>query len=356
MSQNKLYKLVGGIFLLSGALVFLFFYAEIYLATAQTGASVQFTVEPNESVAALAARLEQEQVIKAAWLFRKYLVLQGIDKGIQAGQFTVQSPITLARVAAALQARTTQEERTITIIPGWDLRDVAAYFEQEAIGTEDELFALIGEPARLYDPPQAAVGRSRLAPVFPSEAKIIAQREPTVSYEGYLAPETYRIFSDATLKEVVEKLITQRDREFTEEMYQTIEKSGRTAPEVLTLASIVEREVRGQEDRAKVADIFWRRYDAGWALQADSSVHYAVGRKGDVFTTKKERDTDSLWNTYKYPGLPPSPICNPSLASIRAAIYPEKNEYWYFLTTFEGEVKYARTLEEHNGNVARYLR
>jgi len=315
-----------------------------------------FIVEPNESVAALALRLEREQVIRSAWLFRKYLVWKGIDKEIQAGQFTVTAPITLARVVAVLQARATQEERTITIIPGWDLRDLLEYLEKEGLTQADELFALVGEPARLYDPPQAAVGKDRLAPVFPSDAKVLADHPLTVSYEGYLAPETYRIFSDATLKGIIEKLIGERDQEFTESMSADIEKAKRSVHEVLTVASLVEREVRGKVDRAKVADIFWRRYDAGWALQADSSVHYVAGRKGDVFTTKKERDADSLWNTYKYPGLPPSPICNPSIESIQAAIYPEKNDYWYFLTTFEGNVKYARTLDEHNANVGRYLR
>ena len=192
--------------------------------------------------------------------------------------------------------------------------------------------------------------------VLLEDYRVLRDKPEDISLEGYLAPDTYRIFTDASLESVLEKLVVERDSQFTDRMYADIRAAGRDVHKVLTVASILEREVQHEEDKAKVADLFWRRFERHWALQADSTVHYAVGRKGDIFTTKKERATDSLWNTYKYPGLPPSPICNPSIESIRAAIYPEKNDYWYFLTTLEGEVKYARTLEEHNGNVARYLR
>jgi UPF0755 protein len=177
-----------------------------------------------------------------------------------------------------------------------------------------------------------------------------------VSFEGYLAPDTYRIYEDATLEEMIEKLIAERDLQFTEEMYRDIERSGRTVYEVITMASIVEREVRTTESRKKVADIFWRRYDMNWALQADSTVHYVVGKNGSVFTTREDRASLSPWNTYKYPGLPLGPISNPSLDAILATIYPEPNDDWYFLTTDEGEVKYAKTIEQHNANVSAYLR
>ncbi|MEK7213333.1 MAG: endolytic transglycosylase MltG, partial [Patescibacteria group bacterium] len=88
----------------------------------------------------------------------------------------------------------------------------------------------------------------------------------------------------------------------------------------------------------------------------DSSVHYAVNRTGTVFTTSKERQVDSLYNTYKYPGLPLGPISNPGLLAIKAALYPSPNNYWYFLSDEEGKIHYARTLEEHNLNKAKYLR
>lgn len=355
MNYQFVYKLIGGIFLFSLAAVITSVYSLLYTVSG-SDAPFRLVVEKGESVYGLSERLNSEGIIYTPALFRYYLKWRGIDRQIQAGEYTVDPPVTIARIAKTFRAQPTEAERTITIIPGWDWRDISEYFEKEGIASEEDFYALAGEPARFYDPPQAAVGANRLAPVLPFDLAVLQDWPRIVSYEGYLAPETYRIFSDATLAEIIAKLMAERDKQFTAEMYDAIKASGRTVHEILTVASLVEREVKKKEDRHKVADIFWRRVNAGWGLQADSTVHYASGRKGDVFTTKKERELDSPWNTYKYAGLPPSPICNPSFESIQAAIYPEKNEYWYFLTTLEGEVKYAQTLEEHNRNVGKYLR
>lgn len=328
-----------------------FLYSELYTATAQGADSIQFEVNAGESVSSLADRLEQEGVIRNAWLFQKYLVWKKIDRDVRAGEFEVTRPITLARVAAVL-SQSGLSERSITIIPGWTIRDIAQYLEREGIAQAEELTELIGLPAVDYK-----TARDVPAPTTTFQNFRIVKEKPWfVSYEGYLAPETYRIYTDATVVDIIRRLIEQREKEFTDAMYADIQNAERTVHEVLTMASILEREVRGEEDKKKVADIFWRRYDLNWALQADSTVHYAVGKTGNVFTTAEDRDSLSPWNTYRYPGLPPGPISSPSVESILAAIYPEKNEYWYFLTTPDGEVKYAKTLEEHGVNRQRYLR
>jgi UPF0755 protein len=229
---------------------------------------------------------------------------------------------------AARIAQMARVEKTITIIPGWDLRDIAKYLIKQGFATStDQVFAVTGAPLT------------------------------TKNKEGYLAPETYRVYADASLDEVIKTLESQRTTEFTPELITAITNSKRTKQEILTMASILEKEVRTAEDKALVADIFWRRHDVGMGLQADSTVHYATGKEGDVFTTNKDRQFDNFWNTYKYPKLPPGPISNPSMESIRAAVYPKKNDYWYFLTTLDtGEVKYARTLAEQNANAVRFLK
>ena len=323
-----------------------FAYSEIHSATAQEAAEVQFTIEEGESVAALANRLESEQIIRSATFFKKYLTWKGLDTEVRAGQFTVTSPITLARVVAAL-AEPSVDERTITLIPGWGLREMAAYFEEEGIATADEFYAVAGRPA---------VRPTSIDIFFEEDPVVLSDKPGDVSLEGYLRPDTYRIFKDATIKEIVTKLIVERQNQFTGKMIEDIRASGRSIHEVMTIASLVEREVRTDEDRPKVADIFWRRYDANWALQADSTVHYAVGKTGDVFTSATDRESLSPWNTYKYTGLPPGPISAPSLDSIMAAIYSESNDDWYFLTDFDGNVHYASSLDGHNANVYKYLR
>lgn len=320
---------------------------------------VVFEVKAGENVTELAERLEIEQVIRSAWLFKKYLVWQGLDKKINFGEFELAAPITLARVADVL-SRPGLNEREITIIPGWTIRDIAQYFEFNGMFQAEELTELVGLPAvsyknwkegapKLSSDPSASLGPSRDGSLR-TDLEILEDKPWYVSYEGYLAPETYRIYKNAKLEDIVLKLIQQREQEITDEMRQEMGKQGKSFYDILIMASILEREVKSEKDKRLAADILWRRYNKNWALQADSTVHYAVNKSGDVFTTKEDRDSNSPWNTYKYPGLPPSPISNPSLESIKAALYPEKNDYWYFLTTPEGEVKYAKILDEHNAN------
>ncbi len=218
--------------------------------------------------------------------------------------------------------------------------------KQGFASSTDEVYELTGKPAVDYR------AKGIILPVI-NESSVISYKPGYVSYEGFLAPETYRVFKDATLLDVIKKLINQREKEMDGAMWEDVKNSGKSFYEILTMASLLEEEVRHPDDKARVADILWRRYKNNWALQLDSSVHYVVDKTGDVFTTGKERSFDSLWNTYKYPGLPLGPISNPSLDSIKAALHPEKNSYWYFLTGKDGTVYYAKTLDEHNANKIR---
>ena len=239
-------------------------------------------------------------------------------------------------------------EITLTIIPGWNLRQVADYLVKQGVASStDDVYKLTGKPALDH----RTIGIS--LPII-NESSVVSYKPRYVSYEGFLAPETYRFFKEASLLDVIKKLINQRDKEMDGTMWEDVNKSGHSFYEILTMASLLEEEVQHPEDKAKVADILWRRLAKNWALQLDSSVHYAVDKTGDVFTTSKERDIKSPWNTYKYPGLPLGPISNPGLDSIKAALYPEKNSYWYFLTGKDGTVYYAKTLEEHNLNKRKF--
>ena len=251
-------------------------------------------------------------------------------------------------------------EVVVTIIPGWNLRQVAEYLVKQGIASStDDVYKFTGEPAVDYR--VVASIFPKIEDLLPSQRddpaswrwKILAEKPAHVSYEGYLAPETYRIFKDATILDVLKKLVAQREKEITPEIWSDIKKSGRSFYEILIMASLLEEEVQSPDDKAKVADILWRRYQKNWALQVDSSVHYAINKTGTVFTTEKERKSASPWNTYKYSGLPLGPISNPELDSIKAALYPEKNSYWYFLTGKDGTVYYAGTLDEHNANKSR---
>jgi len=346
--KSLFFKIIFPIFALCAAIGSLFLHSEINSAEAQNVESVTFVVEKGVSASDLAYRLERENIIRNASLFRWYLSWKKIDTRIQSGTYIVNAPITMSRVAGALLYDASRQEKKITIIPGWTLRDIAVYLEKEGWGSMEEVYAVTGKPAELVN----MATRSTWG-----DLAILREKPRNVSLEGYLAPETFQVFSDSTMIEIIEKLLKYRDQQFTPQMIADIEKGKRTIHEILTMASMIEREVPHKEDMKKVADIFWKRFYAGWGMQADSTVHYIFGKKGDLFTTRDERASENAWNTYKYAGLPPGPICSPSLDAIMAAIYPEKNDAWYFLTTLDtGEVKYGKTLEEHQRNVVKYLR
>jgi len=185
------------------------------------------------------------------------------------------------------------------------------------------------------------------------EYSILASKPRNLDLEGYLFPDTYRIFRDASVTDVVKKMLGNLEAKLTPQMKKDITDSGKTIHEVLTLASIVEKEVSSDKDRKLVADIFYKRLKAGIALQADSTVNYVTG-KSVSRASASDLEVESLYNTYQHRGLPPGPISNPSLSSIISAIYPTPNTYLYFLTTPSGEVIYNETFEGHVEDKNRY--
>lgn len=206
-------------------------------------------------------------------------------------------------------------EETVTIIPGWNLKRVAEYLAGKGFTTSTKLSA---------------------------------------DLEGYLSPNTYRVYKDATLQDVIDKLKTAREEELKQFDARRWHDSGMTHV-ILTLASIIEKEANTPEDMAIVADIFSRRLEQNWALQSCATVNYITG-KNDPGVSASDKKIDSPYNTYKYPGLPPGPICNPGLDAIKAVLEPKKNDYNYFMTGDDGVMRYSKTLEGHNENVVKFLK
>ena len=248
-----------------------------------------------------------------------------------------------------------RKEIDITIIPGWTLRDIADDWVRKGIvSSTEDVYAALGKPAYNYK------AHGETAPVLalandPEWSELFADKPDNVSYEGYLMPDTYRVYADATVNDVLKKIFTNLNEKITDEMRAAIKKQGKTIYEVLTMASVVQKEAPTKDEMAMVADIFWRRYEKNWALQSCATVNYITG-KNDPGVTADDKKIDSLYNTYKYPGLPLGAISNPGSGAIEATIYPKANNYWYFMSDSDGVTHWARTLDEHNYNVAKYLR
>lgn len=171
--------------------------------------------------------------------------------------------------------------------------------------------------------------------------------------EGYLFPDTYRITPEDTPGDVITRMLGNFDKKVSEEIRDEAKAAGRTLDEIVNMASILEKEVQSGKDMAIVSGILWKRIDSKDGLYVDATLEYVVEKNGNL--TAADLALDTPYNTRKYRGLPPTPINNPGLTAILAAIHPEQSDYYYYLTAKDGTTIFAKTNDEHNRNKVKYL-
>ena len=249
-------------------------------------------------------------------------------------------------------------EETIQIIEGWNNHDIAEYLENKGLYQSEEFFKVAGLPQIDYRRKNQASALND----FSKEFSFLEDKPEYYGLEGYLFPDTYRIYASSTVTEVIEKMLANFDKKLTPQMRSDIKSQGKTIYEIITLASIVEKEApidyqtSSDRDARIIAGIFLNRLKIGQGLQSDATLSYIYGDNKPAHSGA-ELDSSSPYNTYKYRGLPPGPICNPGILAIKAAIYPIVTDYNYFLTPKGKEnVIYARTYEEHLQNKYKYLK
>lgn len=278
------------------------------------------SVTAGESVSVIAKHLQEQHLINSPFWFTNLIILRHGESKITAGDYIFHEPESLFSVAKRFTTADFQMTPIKTTIPeGSSIYDIAEIMSNK--------FAT-------FDPV-----------VFLDKAK---------DEEGYLFPDTYFLF--ATVKP--EALITTLKNNFAqkiEPLKVEITQSGRTLHDVLVLASLLEGEVKSTADRKIVAGIFLRRMAIGMKLQSDATFRYING-KTSAQLTATDLKIDSPYNTYRYPGLPPTPISNPGLDTISAALHPTETKYFYFLTDSKGEVHYAVTYAQHLKNVKKYIK
>jgi UPF0755 protein len=173
--------------------------------------------------------------------------------------------------------------------------------------------------------------------------------------EGFLFPDTYRVFKNATAEDIVQKLLDNFNDKLTLDLRTDIAKQGKSIFDVITMASIIEKEVKSPEDMKIVSGIFWQRTGDSYPLESCATLAYILGVNKKQYTYEDTK-INSPYNTYQNAGLPPGPICNPGLAAIQAAIYPQTTDYHYFLTRPDtGATIFSKTYQEHLRNKAKYL-
>jgi len=294
------------------------------------GASALVPIDRGTGSVAIAHLLAERHLIRSAAAFRRYVRERGVSQKLKAGCYEFAPSLSMPEIVTKL-VKGDVARRKVTIPEGLWLKEIAARLETEGICDADEFVAAASEAQRL------------------AQFRLAGRRASNL--EGFLFPDTYFVNCDATAADVV-KMMLARFREATARLAPEVQASGRPWREVVTLASVVEAEARHNDERPLIAGVYMARLARGKKLESCPTVIYALGRR-----VKRLRDVtvDSPYNTYKHRGLPPGPICNPGLESIKAALHPVKTDALYFVAKPDGHHAFAATYAEHLANIKRYL-
>jgi len=299
------------------------------------------TVPAGDSVSVIANHLQQAGLIKSELAFKIYLKLSG-QTGLQAGDYDFKTGDDLKVLAKRLTlGQVNDRERVILIKEGMSVKEILKYLADNRLLNENcqPLFTAyvseLPDSLRVYDFWQDAPTR--------------------VDSEGFIFPDTYRVFKDATCRDLLNKAFANFNYKVDESLRAEIKRQHKTLLQVLTMASLLEKEVRSEKDMKIVSGIFWRRLTSGQRLESCATLAYILGENKPQYTAE-DTQIDSPYNTYRHDGLPPTPIGNPGLTAIRAAVYPTETDYNYFLSRPDtGATVFAQTYEEHLANKRHYL-
>lgn len=316
--------IVVSILVLGGILIAIWLYWQNMNAPVDPNGQVQaFVVEQGQSTEEIITELKAEGLIRSEWAFKWRLQQSGQAGNLQAGDFKLSPAMNYDQLIVQLSSGVI--DQWITLIEGWRVEEMANRLEAQMGLNKEE---------------------------FIEQAK-----------EGYMFPDTYLINKEATVADVVSILENTFNQRFDADLKAKMAKNGLTPEQGVILASIVEREARSDEVRTQVASILLKRLQIDMGLNADATIQYALGYQPAEKSwwkkalTYEDLKIDSPYNTYLHAGLPPTPICNPSLSSLRAVANADPTTpYLYYIHDNNGHSYYAQTLEEHNQNVNQYLR
>jgi UPF0755 protein len=307
-----------------------------------------FRISLGETAAMVSSRLQEQGLIADADLFSLYMRYYGIDHRLAAGDFELAPNMNMPQIADRLQ-RARFEEIVVTIPEGMRAEEVADLLNVQGIMDGDAFLSMVrggsASARALGDYPWLSDGLTTL--------------------EGYLFPDTYRLPAQATPADLIRRMLDNFEQKVTPEILAPATQAGRGLDQVVTMASIVEREATRADERPLIASVYWNRISGacsaetgGAYLQADPTVQYAAGRPGEWWwkppSVEAYQEVQSPYNTYLRPGLPPAAIASPGLSAIEAAAAPAETKYCFFLAVGDGSHVFATTLAEHQANMAGY--
>lgn len=306
---------------------------------------VEFTITPGQTYLTIAKELKEKNLINSEFVYKIYVKLKK-PSNFRAGTFSLNQNMGVKKIIDALSndSELTTESITITFPEGKNMRGIAKIIQNKTNNKEQEIFELLKNEEYLKE----------LIEEYWFLDESILNTKLYYSLEGYLFPDTYEFKNkNVTVKEIFKKMLDQTGKKL-EPLKDEIEKSDYTLHEILTLASIVESEGTSVEDRSGVAGVLYNRLKSGWSLGCDATTYY--GAKVDIGTRDLTLEELSELNDYntravnvKMAGkIPVGPICNPGIVSIKAAIEPQKNDYYYFVSDKNRKTYFTKTEAEHN--------
>lgn len=304
------------------------------LALMKPSSDLSVKIEKGSTVGRIARELKDAGLIECRWAFVLFAKVTGNADSFQYGTYVLNTDMDYLELVTNLQ-KTASFRATVTVmIPeGAELREIIATLDEKNVCTAEELWDAVENHPFDYDFLQN-----------------LPERENRL--EGYLFPDTYEFFEQSDAVTVLTKFLDNFEVKFSQELRDRAQEIGMSIDEVVTLASVIEREAASDEDRATVSSVFHNRLNSTQypLLQSCATVQYVLQERKPVLTYDDIK-IDSPYNTYLYEGLPIGPIASPGLASIRAALYPETTDYYFFVVTADGTHIFSKTLAEHNAAV-----
>ena len=292
--------------------------------------SAEIVVTDGEKLGSVSKSLKKEGLINYRVLFLLYSSLS--DTEVVAGTYELNTSMDYHALLTAMSARSgARKTVNVTIPEGYSMQQIFELLEEKNVNTVEALTEAAANEDYDYD-------------FLANKEKGDASR-----LEGYLFPDTYQFYSGGDAKTVINKMLRNFDNKMTDELRQTISDSGYTMDEIITIASLIEKETDGS-DGTKISSVIRNRLKnsgetAGY-LQIDAALLYALGEHKEVLTDA-DKEIDSPYNLYKNKGLPPTPICNPGMSSIRSALYPDNTSYYFYALGEDGVHHFFKTYREH---------
>ncbi|HHY37774.1 MAG TPA: endolytic transglycosylase MltG [Clostridia bacterium] len=296
------------------------------------GQEATVTIDPGATTKDIAETLHSLGLIRSPLYFRLMARHLGVDGLLKPGTYRIRPGATVKEILDLLHKGATETFR-LTVPEGFTVNEIAKLVERFGVGPAG---AFLKECTRFAD----EIG------LYDQEESKALILQPM---EGYLFPDTYVFGVHATCRDIIEEMYNRFSRVFDERRTSRTDEIGLSVHQVLTLASIVEKEARVPEERPIIAGVYINRLKRGMKLDADPTVLYAMGRSSGTLTYK-DLEVDSPYNTYKLTGLPPGPICNPGEASVDSVLWARDVDYLYFVARDDGTHVFSKTLREHLNN------